>query len=173
MIYVPDIPTNSPDALSGTDVEPSELITMEEGTSNTYVILVQGIANREWKSQKRWKTWRPWLDSMGLWDNNTIQAYNYDIETSNPAIFTKDGIEKEAVRLIESLTQHRSRQTIYLCGPGCWGNIGQEILRELSTSSFHDRTNRGLYSGASLAELVVPFYVGEKDQRACTGSAGY
>ncbi|KAL4993268.1 hypothetical protein BDV10DRAFT_190148 [Aspergillus recurvatus] len=125
MEYPPDILTNSTNTPLGTNVEPSELtlwkmapptrrehqavpiVIKVKRNSLTwcncrYVILMQGIANREWTSQKRWKTWRPLLDSMGLWDN-TVQAYNYDIESSNPMIFTKDGLENEAARLIESL----------------------------------------------------------------------
>ncbi|RDW68848.1 uncharacterized protein DSM5745_08608 [Aspergillus mulundensis] len=93
-----------------TDIHPSELITVKDGTLNVYVILVHGIIDRERKNQKRWETWQPWLESMGLWGDNTIQDYNYDVQTSNPEIFTKCGIETEAARLVESLIQHKQSQ---------------------------------------------------------------
>ncbi|BCS18249.1 uncharacterized protein APUU_11077A [Aspergillus puulaauensis] len=106
---VRDVPESDP-KLDIRDDETSGLITLQRGTSNTYVVLVQGIANLEWKSQKRWETWMPWLDGMGLKDDHTVKAYHYDIASQDPAIFSITGIEKEAGKLLEGLTSNEEQE---------------------------------------------------------------
>ncbi|KAL2817708.1 ankyrin repeat-containing domain protein [Aspergillus cavernicola] len=110
MAFQPGPRTDSPDIPSDTDEESSELITLKEGTSNTYVVLVQGIVNRDWKSPTGWENWLSWLGRIDVCDDHTIQAYHYDTKSPNPAIFTRNGIEKEAGRLIRSLTQSKTGQ---------------------------------------------------------------
>lgn len=42
---------------------------------------------------------------MGLGSEHTIWAFEYDIASQNPILFAKDGIEKEAKRLLDCLAR--------------------------------------------------------------------
>ncbi|KAL4787866.1 ankyrin repeat-containing domain protein [Aspergillus varians] len=77
-----------------TEEETSGLFTLRDGTSTTQIILVQGIADREWMTRKRWDVWRPWLNSMGLEDDHTIHMYYYDLDSGYPTADDPDAAER-------------------------------------------------------------------------------
>jgi hypothetical protein len=70
---------------------------------NRYVILVHGVTDSEWNSKERWKAWQQWMTEIGLNDEQKIMRYQYDVEKTDAQIYTSNGIELEAIRLLDSL----------------------------------------------------------------------
>ncbi|KAL4949672.1 ankyrin repeat-containing domain protein [Aspergillus filifer] len=100
-----------PSNVGNADEKLSGLSTLQEGTSTTHVILVQGIANAGSPGQDEAELWQPWLSSLSLWNDNTIQSYHYDIVSERPSIFSKDGLKQEATRLLDSLGHYKDNET--------------------------------------------------------------
>lgn len=68
-----------------------------------YVILVHGIADCEWNSKDRWRAWEKWIREVGLDDGEKIMCYQYDVEKAGAQVYASNGIELEALRLLDSL----------------------------------------------------------------------
>jgi hypothetical protein len=76
-----------------------------------YVILVHGITDFEWNTKERWKQWQTWMEEIGLGSDHKIWRYQYDLESDNPQLFTRNGIESEALRLLDCLVRCREGET--------------------------------------------------------------
>lgn len=75
------------------------------------MILVHGIADFEWNSKQRWRSWQAWLSGIGLGSEHKVWRYQYDLESDDPRVFARNGIESEALGLLDCLGRCRADET--------------------------------------------------------------
>lgn len=67
------------------------------------MILVPGVTDRDWNLKERWQQCQTWLAQIGLGPERTAYSYRYDIESDEPRIFSRKGMESEALNLLDCL----------------------------------------------------------------------
>ena len=72
-------------------------------------MLVHGITDPQWNFESRWTSWAPWVNKIAHTSEHGFKCYKYDIESDDSPIFAPNGIENEALQLLDAVARWREQ----------------------------------------------------------------